>query len=259
MADYKQVKSGRLKLKGLDESEKKKKLKKKKRKHEEPTETDIDTIRHGGWRKMEKFDEVTGNIALQTWRGSYVEALNNGLFTAGEPREDGVNSPAPVEVFTAVPVSEVKLAIKSGYGKYMSVNTMGDITGRAEAIGPQEQLELLFDGDKVALQAYNGCFLSVSDSGSLSASKKKAGEKEIFSIRADKPKSKPKTDSQVEDEEDVTNLELSYVKKFQSFQDRKIKLSKEEQSNLKKARLDGRLHEEMLDRREKMKSDKFCK
>lgn len=73
--------------------------------------------------------------------------------------------------------------------------------------------------------------------------------------------SKPKSDNPVDDEddEDVANCELSYVKKFQSFQDKKIKLSKNDTRHLSKAKLDGRLHEEMLDRREKMKSDKFCK
>ena len=118
MADnYKQVKVGRLKLKGLDDSSHKKKHKKKKREREEEEPTDADTLRHGGWRKVENFHEVSGNIALQTFKKSYVEALNSGLFTVGELRDDGENSPAPVEVFTAVPLSEKKIALKSGYGK----------------------------------------------------------------------------------------------------------------------------------------------
>ena len=88
-------------------------------------------------------------------------------------------------------------------------------------------------------------------------------------------------------------------KKFQSFQDRKIKLNAEDRTEVKKARVEGNLHEVLLDRyqcmlslpfvqvssfmllyfsfmnipvcktpmscdcvlfrREKMKSDKFCK
>lgn len=119
MADnYKQVKSGRLKLKGLDDSSRKKKHKKKKREREEEEPTDVDTLRHGGWRKVENFHEVSGNIALQTFKKSYIEALNTGMFTAGEVRDEGENSPAPVEVFTAVPLSEKKIALKSGYGKH---------------------------------------------------------------------------------------------------------------------------------------------
>lgn len=121
MADsYKQVKVGRLKLKGLDDSSRKGKQKKKKRQREEEEPTDVDSLRHGGWRKIENFSELTGNIALQTFKNSYIEALNNGMFTVGELREDGENSPAPVEVFTAVPLSEKKIALKSGYGKFVN-------------------------------------------------------------------------------------------------------------------------------------------
>ena len=119
MADsYKQVKVGRLKLKGMDDSSRKRKHKKKKREREEEEPTDTDALRHGGWRKIENFAEVSGNIALQTFKKSYLEALNSGLFTVGELRDDGENSPAPVEEFTAVQLSDKKIALKSGYGKY---------------------------------------------------------------------------------------------------------------------------------------------
>ena len=49
------------------------------------------------------------------------------------------------------------------------------------------------------------------------------------------------------------------MKKFQSFQDRNLRLSEEDASKLKKARMQGSLHEEMLNRREKMKADRYCK
>lgn len=116
MADYNQVKSGRLKLKGSEESSKKKKPKKNKRKREEETPIDADALRHGGWRKLDNFTEVTGNVALQTYRTSYVQATDSGSFIIGDPRDDGVNCPAPVETFTAIPLSD-KIGIKSGYGK----------------------------------------------------------------------------------------------------------------------------------------------
>lgn len=52
---------------------------------------------------------------------------------------------------------------------------------------------------------------------------------------------------------------LSLRKKFQSFQDRRIKVSEEEVSNVKRAKTEGNLHEVLLDRRSKQKADRYCK
>ena len=72
MADsYKQVKVGKLKLKGSEDSSRKRKQKKKKRERDEDEPTDLDALRHGGWRKIDNFSELSGNVALQTFRKSY--------------------------------------------------------------------------------------------------------------------------------------------------------------------------------------------
>lgn len=65
----------------------------------------------------------------------------------------------------------------------MSVNMMGNVSGRSDAIGPQEQFECVFEEDRTALETYNGCFLSVSEEGQISATKKIVGKKETFHIR----------------------------------------------------------------------------
>lgn len=67
----------------------------------------------------------------------------------------------------------------------MSVNMMGDVSGTAEAIGPQEMMELVFEEDKAALQTYNGCFISVTDKGELKATQKTATENAQFYLRTD--------------------------------------------------------------------------
>jgi FRG1-like family. len=57
----------------------------------------------------------------------------------------------------------------------------------------------------------------------------------------------------------LSDIELNYVKKFQKFQDKKIKLNSDNIAVLKEAKAQGYLHETMLDRRSKMKADRYCK
>lgn len=53
--------------------------------------------------------------------------------------------PDPSEVFTIVQISDTKVAIKSGYSRYLSVNSAGEVIGREEAIGMREQWEPVFE------------------------------------------------------------------------------------------------------------------
>lgn len=55
------------------------------------------------------------------------------------------------------------------------------------------------------------------------------------------------------------NQSLCYSRKFQKFQDKKLKMDTTDRTGLKRAREEGALHEALLDRRSKMKSDRYCK
>ena len=55
------------------------------------------------------------------------------------------NGPDPPHIFTLVKVSDNKIAIKSGFGRYVSCGTTGELVGRAEAIGPRELWETVFE------------------------------------------------------------------------------------------------------------------
>ena len=48
-------------------------------------------------------------------------------------------------------------------------------------------------------------------------------------------------------------------KKFQSFPDHKLRVCMDSRDSLEGAKQKGKLHEALLDRREKMKADRYCK
>lgn len=265
MADsYVYAKGGKLRLKGPKE---KKHKKSKKRKHE-PTSTTVsqepvseDTKEHGGWWKTMSIEDMSGGaVAIEMKPQRYINTLDSGLFELGpvHPDED---PPDPTEILTAIKLNETKIALKSGYGKYVSVDkSSGELLGRSDAIGEREQWEPVFQESEMALCGPNGCFLTSDEEGNILCNQKKAGSNEMISIRSCADLSKdPMADIPVEERASVKQAEINYVKKFQSFQDRHLKICKDDPSVLKKAKKEGTLHENLLDRREKMKSDRYCK
>ncbi|XP_071847116.1 protein FRG1-like isoform X2 [Apostichopus japonicus] len=243
-----------------------KKLKKKKKKrkldreHEEKDARQIDAEQNGGWWCVSTFSEIEGSIAIEMGKGTYVYSLDTGLFTLGGPHKESAEGPAPPEQYWVIPVSDRKFCLKSGYGKYLGVDAASKLIGRAEAMGPREQFEPVFQDGKTALMACNNCFLSYNESGDIVATSKTAGSEEYINIRCNAPLvKKVKDDTPTIEKGDVDECELSYVRQNQSWQDRRVRVNQNNSEILKKARTDGNLHEALLDRREKMKADRYCK
>lgn len=266
MAEYSGIRTGKLKLKGHKDLKPAKKHKSKKRTHEqsEAASDKDDMAKHGGWWNVQNFGQISGALAIEFGERCYIKSLDNGLFVLGPPHDEG-DPPAPEEIFTAFPVGETKITLKSGYGKYLGIDKNGIVVGRSDAVSALEQFEPVFQDGKLALQAANSKFVSVSpDDDSFYAQSITAGPDEILKLRCNKDReadieSKKKNKGPEEEKGSVEQIEINYVKQFQKFQDKKMRVNTESREVLKSAKTEGYLHEVLLDRRSKMKADRYCK
>jgi len=272
-SSYGKVKTGGLKLKG---EKKKKKKKSKKREHSgereqaesgqddakrRRKEAKADCEQHGGWWACEKYHEVSGPLAIQFPTGCYMKAMDNGKFVLGPPHGDG-EPPAPEEILMALKCGEGKISLKSGYDKYLRLSKSGHLAGVSDAVGALEQFQPVWQDGRTALLAPNGKFLSVDEDDLIIADKHAVGDMEVVRIRSNKEKEDINKKTIPEEERGtVGDVELKFTKKFMKFQDHKyrMRIDHASQGQILQAKEQGNLHETLLDRREKIKSDRMCK
>ncbi|XKL61631.1 hypothetical protein PGB90_001464 [Kerria lacca] len=260
MSQYEIFKKGKLTLKGEHKGFKHKKKRKNEDKNRDNL-VDFDLTAHGGWAKSKLVNEITGSVCIEFGERTYVKALDNGCFTVGPPHSEG-EGPSPEEILTAIILSDQKVAFKSGYGKYLGYDKEGCLTGKADAIGSLEHWEPIFQDGKLALLSSNGCFMSVRQSDdTIVVASRTAGENEYIHIRylASIREQDPLENVPLEERGSVKDIEKNYVCKFQKFQNKKLRINSGSQVELSKAKHEGNLHETLLDRRSKMKSDRYCK
>lgn len=259
-------KTGKLKLKGEGSSKEKSKKSKKRKSEDSKMDSRLeDEMNHAGGWCIERPSQITGTVFIEFKEYMYMHGLDNGLFVLGSPH-DAAERPEVSELLTAVPIDDKHIAFKSAFGKYLSVNSHGLVIGRSDAIGPREyfipEIDYDYDGRKVYLKASNEKYVNVNHDGDIVALSENKDESALTIRSLNKRDSKndlKKSLPEEEQSEDLKNVELNYVKKFQKFQDKKIKMCKEDVEELKTAKETGELHEKLLDRREKMKADRYCK
>jgi len=266
---FKKVKSGALLLKG-EKKKKKKKHRKRERsadgeeKGEKRVKKSQDTFKtdmnmHGGWWLAESYGHISGPVALQFSNSAYMKALDNGKFVLGAPHGDG-QGPEPEEILMAMKTGEGKISLKSGFDKYLRLDKSGAMVGVSDAVGAMEMFEPIWEDGKMALLGPNGRFMAVDDEDFILFNKDKVGPMEIIKIRSNRIRDdmkKPEIPEEMKGTMD--QVETKFVKKFQKFQDHKLRINQNGVAQLVDAKRSGNLHETLLDRREKMKSDRMCK
>ncbi|VDD96189.1 unnamed protein product [Enterobius vermicularis] len=268
--DYKMVRGGPLKLKGNKSLFKADKTKKKKRKHEDISKkSDADAEKHGGWRRICDETELKGgiNIAFECGSGSgcYLAAMDNGRFTVGGPHAPG-EEPNPEEILTLIKTpDDPNISLKTGYGKYVGVDAEGSLIATADAIGTRERLFVVFQDGKSAIQTLSSnLFLSLKldKDGYVHAVSKKVEEDEVINLRTNAVQEGPVDWRSEEDKKSAKKCEMAYVKMYQhskvSLKGKNITVDLNDKAAVRRAQVEGNLHELLLERRAKTKSDKYC-
>ena len=260
--DAVKIVGGPLRLKGAKSTLSKQRKKKSRR--EKVEESPVCQGGVGRWRPVVDLEGVIGPVAFRTFSGGYLVANEDGSFCTSPKGEE---EPGNLEQFSLVIVSENRVTIRSPFNRYLGIDASGRVSGRSEAAGAREQFEPVFQDGKVALIASNQRFLSFSleddvlaSAGELTAVSEKAKEREVFVLLCGRLATKKVGEWESELlQRDVDQIEKSYVRQYQSYQGGKVKLHSSEVEKMCIAQRDGQLHTLMLDRRSKMKSDKFCK
>ncbi|KAG1754602.1 FRG1-like family-domain-containing protein [Suillus lakei] len=160
----------------------------------------------------------------------------------------------------------INLRTGTGEGKFLSCDKHGIVSAFREARGPEEEWTpvLLPDGMVAFMNVYEN-YLSVDEvaGGSLQlrGDSEEVGFRERFWLKI---QSKYKKEAHEEKKKREAGSELTVIDEtstnhmHQAWGAGRSVVSKVDKRELKRARKEGRLAEALLDRRAKLKSDRFC-
>ncbi|CAF4283905.1 unnamed protein product, partial [Rotaria sordida] len=110
--------------------------------------------------------------------------------------------------------------------------------------------EPVFENGNLALSASNDKFIRFNDEDDLVAMDDRGTEGNFIEIHSN---------AKLEEQGTIRETEINYVKKYKKFQDKKLRINQGDIKNLVDAKKHGSLHEALLDRREQIKTDRYCK
>ncbi|KAJ3029719.1 UNVERIFIED_CONTAM: hypothetical protein HDU68_011332 [Siphonaria sp. JEL0065] len=192
---------------------------------------------------------------------------------------------------TRLPTGESRISIKSAFDRYLSCDKFGIVSGDKEAVGPYEEWEVVKREDGFCIQSVvkNGYLSCEADGldedvvfdedarkkaasgrsgygvgggricGSVRADAESVGFREVFKIRCQTQNKLNAHKKKKKEMEDLNAVEMDgdQLKKFQSYG--RVAMTEKESKLLKRAQKQGNLNETLLERREKIKADRYCK
>ncbi|KZT68144.1 hypothetical protein DAEQUDRAFT_728179 [Daedalea quercina L-15889] len=200
------------------------------------------------------------------------------LHSLDKDKQEGAAEPVSILDRTPTEVSQVwvttrvagsptiNLRTGTGEGKFLSCDKHGLVSADREARGPQEEwTPVVFPDGMVAFQNVYEKYLAVDEvaGGNLAmrGDSEEVGFAERFWVKI---QSKYKREAHEEEKkkegvmDEVSIDEASTNKIYQAWGAGRSITSVEDRKELKRAKKEGRLAEALLDRRAKLKSDRFC-
>ncbi|KAJ3254821.1 hypothetical protein HK103_006811 [Boothiomyces macroporosus] len=243
------MKTTKLKFKGQE------KVKKKSKKRQPVEEKEKE---EQGWMVCQTAESINGpSIIIHHLNLLNAVQSTTKVSFKPVPHEDQPPVPLPLEDSVPWVASQVwvihqvnnKFTFKNCFDKYLSSDKFGVISCEMEAVGPAESWNVIKQKNGFALQNYWGQYLSYND-GTIRCDSEQITDNEVFQIKM-----------QIEKKVHVSavSLEIEKLEKMHSFGRKELLDLTRNVDGLAKAKKEGRLNEELLNRRALLKPDKFCK
>ncbi|RKP23127.1 FRG1-like protein, partial [Syncephalis pseudoplumigaleata] len=170
--------------------------------------------------------------------------------------------------------------LRSATGHYLSADRFGVVTCTKEAAGPTEEWQPVLREDGLAWQSIYGKYLSIevdefekatattttTTRGKYSGPRVRADAenitfREVFCVKhqATATRDRKRTSAHAGVDVDDETYELQQLKRYQSGGGAHTSVSREDKHAIKRAKREGHLAQTLLDRREKLKADRYCK